>query len=563
MQKVLVLALFVALQAHAQWSGDPTVNNPISTAVSYQRNPTIVSDGSGGAIITWWDTRSGDGDIYAQRINASGTVQWTTNGVPISIAANAQEYPTIVSDGAGGAIITWRDWRSTMNWDIYAQRINASGMALWTANGVPISTAAGYQEFPTIVSDGAGGAVITWDDYRSGTSNPDIYAQRINASGMVQWTANGVPISAAANAQEHTSIVSDGAGGATIAWVDGRSGTTNFDIYTQRINASGTVQWTVNGVPISTAANNQEFPTIANDGAGGAIITWQDYRSGATNSDVYAQRINASGTVQWSANGVPISTAVGSQVAPTIVSDSAGGAIITWYDYRNGTTNSDIYAQRINASGTVQWAANGVPVSTAARYQRDPTIVSDGVGGAIITWVDERSGPADMYAQRINASGMVLWTANGVAISTAVGDQLYPTTVSESGGGTIITWEDDRNNLADIYAQRVRGDGSLGGTTGVGNNELGATLFSLDQNYPNPFNPITTIRYAIPVGTLHAISLRVYDVLGREVATLVNETKQPGTYVVRWGASGVVSGVYLCRLQCGACIDVKKMIVLR
>jgi hypothetical protein len=78
--------------------------------------------------------------------------------------------------------------------------------------------------------------------------------------------------------------------------------------------------------------------------------------------------------------------------------------------------------------------------------------------------------------------------------------------------------------------------------------------FSLKQNYPNPFNPTTAITFTIPhlgdpVGTLHATSLQVFDLLGREVATLVNEVKEPGTYTVQWDATGLASGVYMYRLE--------------
>ncbi|MEK9138788.1 MAG: hypothetical protein AAB393_16825, partial [Bacteroidota bacterium] len=145
------------MTAFAQWSTDPNLNSAISTAADNQFFPTIVSDGAGGAIITWYDFRNTDFDIYAQRINSSGAVQWTANGVAISTATNDQVYPTIVSDGAGGAIITWHDSRSGTNADIYAQRINGSGGVQWTANGVAISIAGNHQVGPTIVSDGAGG----------------------------------------------------------------------------------------------------------------------------------------------------------------------------------------------------------------------------------------------------------------------------------------------------------------------------------------------------------------------------------------------------------------------
>ena len=78
---------------------------------------------------------------------------------------------------------------------------------------------------------------------------------------------------------------------------------------------------------------------------------------------------------------------------------------------------------------------------------------------------------------------------------------------------------------------------------------LPAGEFTLSQNYPNPVNPSTEIRYSIPVGTYGHTSLRVFDVLGREVATLVNEVKEQGTHSVQWDASSLSSGVYLYRLE--------------
>lgn len=91
------------------------------------------------------------------------------------------------------------------------------------------------------------------------------------------------------------------------------------------------------------------------------------------------------------------------------------------------------------------------------------------------------------------------------------------------------------------------------------------TDFELYQNYPNPFNPITIIKYSIPgnVETLHATSLQVYDVLGNEVATLVNEPKAPGTYEVKFDGSKYSSGVYFYKLQCGNYISIRKMTLVK
>src|SRR5258706_1764817 len=105
---------------------------------------------------------------------------------------------------------------------------------------------------------------------------------------------------------------------------------------------------------------------------------------------------------QWINNGTAICLAAGGQYSPVAVSDGAGGAIITWFDQRAG--NSDIYAQRIDAAGVVKWTGDGVAICTAAGNQNTPAIVSDGAGGAIITWYDLRAGTFDIYVQRVNSA---------------------------------------------------------------------------------------------------------------------------------------------------------------
>ncbi|HXV12976.1 MAG TPA: T9SS type A sorting domain-containing protein [Candidatus Krumholzibacteria bacterium] len=404
--------------------------------------------------MAWHDRRNGtDYDIYAQRVDVFGVVQWTTHGVALCSAINDQTNPAIVSDGAGGAIVTWEDYRVGFG-DLHAQRVSASGVVQWAMNGVLLVGAAGLQQLPTMISDGAGGAIATWQDHRNGGVNWDVYAQRINASGVVQW-ANGVALCVAANDQPFPTIISDGAAGAIVTWSDYRTGAT-ADIYTQRVNASGLVQWTPNGVALCTAADEQSSPTIVSDGTGGAIVTWYDHRTG-TNFDIYAQRVNASGVAQWPLNGVAMCTAANQQTSPTLVSDGAGGAIVTWADLRSGT-NNDIYAQRVNASGVAQWPLNGVALCTAADVQVYPVIAPAGAGGAIVAWQDSRNGNSDAYSHRVDASGVVQWTTGGVAVCTAADYQADLAIVSDGAGGAIVTWADLRSGNFDIYAQRVEVD---------------------------------------------------------------------------------------------------------
>ncbi len=501
--ELLFLALLlVASPTRAQWQFDGT---PLSTAANGQFYPKIVSDGAGGAIVTWYDNRIGTNwDIYVQRVNALGVPQWTADGVALCTAAGEQSSPMIVSDGAGGAIVTWFDFRSGTNFDIYAQRVNASGVVQWTADGVALCTAGNDQWYPTIVADGSSGAIVAWSDSRS--SNPGIYVQRLNASGVPQWTADGVALCTAAGGQEYPQIASDGVGGAIVSWADYRSG--NPDIYARRVNASGVPQWTANGVGLCTAPDTQWDVSIASDGAGGVIVAWHDYRNGA-NSDIYVQRVNVSGVPQWTADGVGLCTAPDRQSSPSMLSDGAGGVTVTWYDWRSAP-KPDVYAQRLNASGVAQWIADGVALCTAVGDQAYPTIASDGIGGAIVTWEDWRTGyDRDIYAQRVNASGVPQWTADGLGICTdGDGYQEYPAIVSDGGGGAIVTWQDDRDGNRDIYAQRVTSTGAMHQTLLIvrNTNDSGSESMRWAIEFANTAGGPQTIEFDIPGPGPHVIS---------------------------------------------------------
>lgn len=85
--------------------------------------------------------------------------------------------------------------------------------------------------------------------------------------------------------------------------------------------------------------------------------------------------------------------------------------------------------------------------------------------------------------------------------------------------------------------------------------------YYLSQNYPNPFNPLTNIRYSIPIDS--RVTLKVYDTLGKEVATLVNEHKTAGNYTIRFSAGGLASGVYFYRIESGEFSAIKKLMIVK
>ena len=127
------------------------------------------------------------------------------------------------------------------------------------------------------------------------------------------------------------------------------------------------------------------------------------------------------------------------------------------------------------------------------------------------------------------------------------------------------------NCLSDNFAQNVDcvtatticdDPNPTGNPTGISNiNSQAPDRFSLSQNYPNPFNPVTNIEFSVPHSGL--VNIAVYDALGREIETLVNDDLNPGTYNAAWDASGYNSGVYFYRFTSASFTETKKMILVK
>lgn len=387
----------------------PTTKTPATTLVD-RGLAVIVPDGAGGAIVAWQAsfTDSTRSDIFAQHVLASGAVDgaWPENGIPVC-TLGFEVLPDMVSDGAGGAIITWVDARSDI--DIFAQHVLAVGILdpNWPVDGRAVTTAPGAQVFPAIVSDGAGGAIITWHDFRDVfNTGLDIYAQHVLASGVVDraWPLNGRALCVEAHDQFNPTVISDGAGGAIVAWDDRRE--LAVHPFAQHVLASGQVDpaWPTDGLSVSRGDADEVFPRLAPDGTGGAIVAWQSL---TLNSTTHAQHVLASGVVDgaWPVNGRAMSSAGSDQIGAAIAPDGAGGAFVAWQD------TVGVFTQHVLASGALDPAFSaelGRPLSSVPGLQAAAAMVADGAGGAIVAWTDFRdAGTGDIYAMQVLEPGPV------------------------------------------------------------------------------------------------------------------------------------------------------------
>lgn len=476
--------MFSSIVVFSQWNANTIISTPVAIADKGQDNVHSVTDTKGGVIVSWDDKRTFTvtaTDIYAQRIKKNGYEKWLTNGIAICTSSGTQKSSSIISSGVdGSAIITWEDNRMG-NYDIYAQKVDSSGNVLWTTNGIAVCSKTTNQKNPKISSDNAGGAIIVWED--SLNNYWDISAQRISSTGNLLWTSTGVSICNSPNTQNNPKIDIDGLGGAVIVWQDKRNNA-DYDIYAQHIDNSGASLWSVNGVVVCNAINTQNNPRIEPDGANGALIGWTDKRN-AIDNNIYAQRINSTGAVQWTANGLLVCGATNNQSALDMKYIGASGLLLTWKDDRTTANFNEIYAQIVSLAGANQLTSNGIVLSNGLK-SINPNAISDGLGGAIIAWQDSATLGWDIKTQSINSAGVTQWTNGGVTVCNASDDQVNVSQVTDGNGGAIYVWEDRRNTSNyDLYAHHLYSSGT---PILIGINELANLNQVQSFCYPNPIN---------------------------------------------------------------------------
>lgn len=303
---------------------------------SWTATINLVSDGNGGALIVW------DGlGVWIQRVAHEGNLMWGT-GVQLSTTG---QYPAISSDGAGGAFVAWQETSG-----IYVQRVNASGVVQWTSGGVRIATSGVY---PQVAPDGQGGAFVAWDDVGARCGHVDSTGTP-TAPGVNGIALGGLPVKSPGNRlrmiPDDTAGISE-LGGAIIVWADAYN-----DIVAQRVKNG--LPWGASPIAVSTDFRNEESVEIAKDGSHGALIAWAPYYIYPAERQVRVQRINSNGNSLWTPNGVVVldSDLVGGdpshwatyEVAAYVASDGAGGAFVAWNDYRTevlGPGDDDVYLQ--------------------------------------------------------------------------------------------------------------------------------------------------------------------------------------------------------------------------
>jgi hypothetical protein len=484
-----------------------------------QYDPVVARDYHGDFVVVWDDYRNGLPDIYAQRYNYEGTSIGSNFRVSDGEVLAPRVAPSIAMDDSGNFVIAWTDYRNGIA-DIYAQRFDTSGTPLDSSFKVNDDAGTFYQSNPAVAMDGYGRFVITWMDFRG--DDWDIYAQRYDYDGNPQGSNFKVNDDVGTFTHYYPAVAMDDNANFVITWMDDRNG--NNDIYAQRYNPQGSPSGSNFMVNDDVGTYQQYYPVVAKDGSGNFVIAWADYRSGA---DIYAQRYSSNGTPAGSNFKVNDDAGSSAQYYPAVIKDNSNNFVITWMDYRGG--NCDIYAQRYNASGNPLGANFKVNDDAGTLDQRYPAIGVDGTGNFVIAWQDFRDVISDIYAQRYQSTGVPLGLNFEVNDDDQTANQVTPAIAIDSSGKFVIIWEDHRYDLGDIYLQRYSASGTpLGSNLMV--NDDGGTITQMQPTVAMNGSGNSVITWQDLRNNNYDIYAQRYDHLGNPQGTNLKVNDDAGTF---------------------------------
>ena len=426
--------------------------------------PGVISDGTGGALVVY-DELAPDNthEMRIQRINQSGKSMWGKEGILLGEGFSFfGDYLKLVSDGSGGAITTAEIADENGPWVETIFRIDSQGDILWRTS-LPVN-----RRIEEITADGMGGAIFCWRDSRQ---QDNCYIQKVNSQGRFSWDEEGVLLRRDNYQFGSLRLVSDGSGGAIIAWheLENDSGSR---VCAQRVDADGNLLWEGESIirkgkvlyTTSRITDGQQGKMIS-DGSGGAFLTWiESNRTSPELYEVIAIRVDSAGGLKWESH-VKLDTglSVSDYVAfPFIIGDGTGNVILFWSDVNT------IYAQKLGTSGEPLWPNNGIVVwKNPANLRLASRVIGDDSGGAFIAWNYLENNTADperkLRIQKLDSEGITIWDPEGISVDTA--KDTFATLadlVPDGEGGVLITWTTgtEISVSQDSYVQKINGEGS-------------------------------------------------------------------------------------------------------
>jgi hypothetical protein len=299
----------------------------------------------------------------------------------------------MVGDEGGGVIMAWEDWRSC-----YARGVDDGGEVLWEET---IGGSGGL----TMVAGGEGEAFILWNDY----DNHSFVVQKVGADGQLLWPGEGVVVEYLEEAELEPQMVSDGMGGAIVAWVESTTYQMASDLWLERIFSDGQDSFrSAIGGPLEAMHPNFQ---VVGDEPMGIIAVWEGSGDGI---ELSLMRNNPASSYFWPPEGVSICSGLNKSPRFNVISDGEGGVVVAWID-----GDRHLYAQRLDGVGEKLWGDEGVLVAEGV-CEMSVWLSGDSYNGFVVGWTSGFTtyNPDDSYIQKLDAEGNLLWGGDGIKLGS-------------------------------------------------------------------------------------------------------------------------------------------------
>jgi uncharacterized delta-60 repeat protein len=533
-----LLSCFSVFAQTPEWTSffnNSTSANEFISDVSFDESGNTYLCGYGNMI-------SGQGaDFLVVKCNSDGAAEWTKtfNG-----PQNDSDRPeAIFVDEQGNVYVTGTSQFTSNSYKILTIKYSPAGSLLWKTAYDSLGQSDSRAE--DIYVDNNGNVLVTGWISQTNNGYYDMVTIKMNNNGNVLDFAY---FGQTTNADDFgKKIISDNSGNIFVGGDSFRNVTFGREAVIIKYNSSLDTSWVVR-VNGTNNSFNEFTVEIALDDTGNVYsLCWLQNSPGGT--DFAVLKINSNGVVIWRKE---YDEAGGQDIPEAMTMDNNGNIYVTGRVRRSGGGGyNDIAIIKYNNDGVQQWISY---YDGPNNLDDDPLdIILDQNGNVFVCGDSNREGTEFQFIViKYNQNGIFEWeyvyegNVEGKALSMHPDDNGYV----YAAGETI----NSAGNL-DLFAVK------LSKTSDVNDDGSLVNSFKLFQNYPNPFNPNTSIQYAI--GSRQFVTLKVFDVLGKEVATLVNEEKPAGNYQISFDASELASGIYLYRLSANSFTETKKLILIK
>ena len=570
----------------------------------------LMVDDNDNVIVAFTDTRnSGNLNPFVYAISPTGNFLWGPNGIDLNPTADFQANPKLAKTDDGNIVVAWII--ATTRYQVGLQKISPAGAKLWGTNPIILQSATEGYGYPDIVTSDSGGVVLfhtaTTGSFPAQTVK--LRAKKITSAGSISWGVNVQDLGKIA-AFTTPKVYTDNNNGGLIAWHDDRDNNSLQSGFVQRVSSSGTIYFPVDGAEVSLMANRHKFnPVVAFDNTTDeTYVFWVETEPNQNQNGISGQKLSLNGTRQWTDNAKvfkDLSVAFTTSIS-YLTSEMGDGKAYLFYLEGNGSgLNDKVEGFACNSIGDFLWTGNFTILSNPSSDKLQLVSTVDVFKNCKLAWGDNRLDASGIYAQDINPDGQLgnsitpveLYTFSATYVNGSV--ELNWKTETEinnrgfniersynmidwntigfvSGNGT-TTYQSSYKfydklpiNISSrvIYYRLKQNDfdGSYNYSPSIEISIMYPGEFRLEQNYPNPFNPSTKIKYSVRSQEgkdVFPVLLKIFDVLGNEVATIVNEEQFAGDYEVNFDAKSLSSGTYFYKLQVENFVETKKMTLLR